>query len=333
MPDRPKVGEILIQAGVIDRLQLQSALGQQTRWGHRLGVALVNLGFIEEHVLVRALASQLDLPVARLEGKRIAPEILALVPRELAEEHMVVPLFIKEEAGVYTLLLGMEDPCNIDVLDDLSFRTGMDVRPVMVGPSEIAEAIDRHYHRSADMTGSDEAPVALPIEDAGSPSAPLSPQEVGESTAPIAEQPGARITSGTEALARHWAMWTDEEGDTTQPEQSLSAIELETPSVSPAAGDQPTGMPTPIEALAPLHEGDTAPASVSPEPPLLERPEPSMKAGPTPTNASENLATGDARTRLILHALTQILIEKGVMTASELQTRVRALGTTRNERE
>jgi type IV pilus assembly protein PilB len=141
----PKIGEILVDAGLIDKPQLRIALGEQQRWGGRLGSTLVKLGFVEERDLVRALASQLALPIAKLEGKKIEDSVLAVVPADFAETNMCLPLFLKEDDGTRTLFLGMEDPCDLRTLDDLSFRTGMIVKPVMVGPSELAEAIDRCY--------------------------------------------------------------------------------------------------------------------------------------------------------------------------------------------
>ena len=77
MPERPKFGEILVQAGAIDEMQLRAALGEQKRWGQRLGVTLVKMGIIEERDLVRALARQLEIPVVQLEGKGL----ISRVPR------------------------------------------------------------------------------------------------------------------------------------------------------------------------------------------------------------------------------------------------------------
>jgi hypothetical protein len=145
MSEKLKVGEILVQAGVIDEMQLASALGEQARWGRRLGVTLIKMGMVEEGHLIRALAKQLDLPVASLAGKRIADDVIALVPARVAFEHGVVPLFVKRQGLNDQLFLGMEDPSNLAVLDDLTFRTGMKVYPVMVGPTELGAAIDRYY--------------------------------------------------------------------------------------------------------------------------------------------------------------------------------------------
>ncbi len=147
---RLKVGEILIRAGLIDEMQLRAALGDQSNWGQRLGVTLVKMGLLEERDLVRALAQQLQLPVVDLEGKRVQPEVLELVPVEFAEKHLCVPLFIKEHGGLRTLHVGMDDPCDLEVLDDLEFRTGLKVQAVLVSPSGLCEAIDRLYRRPVD---------------------------------------------------------------------------------------------------------------------------------------------------------------------------------------
>jgi hypothetical protein len=140
-----KLGEILVQAGAIDDEQLLAALGDQKNWGHRLGVTLVKMGFVTEEELVNGLANQLNLPIAHLEGKRILPEVLQLVPEEFADKHMCLPLFVKRSGSVNHLFVGMDDPCNLQALDDLSFRTGMEVKPVLVASSELCQGIDFFY--------------------------------------------------------------------------------------------------------------------------------------------------------------------------------------------
>jgi len=148
--EKPKIGEILLAARVIDEAQLKAALADQKRWGGRLGIGLIKLGFLSERDLVRGLASQLELPIADLEGKRIPSAVLELVPFEFAEQFTCLPLFVKEDLGIATLYLGMDDPLNLDVIDNLSFRIGMPVRAVVVAPSELNEGIDRFYRDLAD---------------------------------------------------------------------------------------------------------------------------------------------------------------------------------------
>ncbi len=152
---RPRIGELLLVDGLIDRDQLATALEEQKRLGSPLAATLVQLGFIEESDLVQALARQLKLPVARLEGKSVEGDVLELIPRELAEKYSCVPLFIKEDGGARTLYVGMEFPSDLAAVDDLSFRAGMKIQPVLVAPSELHEAIDRYYRRGTDDAGAD----------------------------------------------------------------------------------------------------------------------------------------------------------------------------------
>lgn len=207
MSDRPRLGEILVSAGIIDEMQLTSALGEQSRWGRRLGVTLIKLGMVEEGHLIRALAKQLDLPVASLAGKKIPDRVIALVPASVASEHCVIPLFTRGDAPNGQLYLGMEDPSDLAVLDDLSFRTGMEIYPVMVGPSEIGEAIDRYYHGHRGANGG--APRSDPFRDC----APMSAGSLrivtddtaqpGTAPAPIAMEPSTAQTVKPPASRDH----------------------------------------------------------------------------------------------------------------------------------
>ena len=172
MAERRKIGEMLLQEGLIDEMQLRSALGEQQRWGWRLGITLVHMGFIDEDRLVGALSRQFRLPLARLDGKKIHRKALDLVPEELAERFHCIPLFLREEGATTTLFLGMEDPSDLSVIDDLRFRTGIDIVPLLVAPSEREAAIERHYRKplneALDVTDQDEdAEVSLAGEISG----------------------------------------------------------------------------------------------------------------------------------------------------------------------
>lgn len=143
--DKLKLGEILIQAGLLSESQLRSALGEQRWWGGRLGSTLVGMELVSESALTRALASQLELPIVTLDGKQIHPEILGLVPAELALKHQVVPLFLREEAGLKTLFVAIGDPTALEVLEELRVAVGMPANAVVVAPSELEGALDRFY--------------------------------------------------------------------------------------------------------------------------------------------------------------------------------------------
>ena len=165
MSERPKLGQLLLGAGAIDEAQLTAALAEQSRWGRPLGTTLLQMGFLEEETLIRTLARQLKLPVAWLRGKRIRPDVLALVPHELVEKHRCLPVLVDQRAGK-TLLLAMEDPADLGAADEVSFRTGMKVRAVLAAPSELDDAIERHYPSGG---GPIEAGSAPPGERGASP--------------------------------------------------------------------------------------------------------------------------------------------------------------------
>ncbi len=145
MPERTKLGELLVEAGLIDELQLAAALGEQARWGNRLGETLVQLGYLTEAELVRTLSRTYGIPGVDLEGKQIEPEVLALLAAEVAEEYHCIPLFKKPVSGGEVLYLGMAHPEDLRIIDDVSFRAGLPVRPVVVGPVQLNSAIAAFY--------------------------------------------------------------------------------------------------------------------------------------------------------------------------------------------
>jgi len=279
MHDRPKLGEILVEAGVIDELQLASALGEHQRWGRRLGVTLIKLGMVDEGHLIRALARQLDLPIASLAGKRIAEEVIALVPAKVASEHGVIPLFVKPgEKGRDHLYLGMEDPSNIAVLDDLSFRTGLDVHPVMVTPSDLGAAIDRYYFARSESASTRSASAPRADETLGMPNLH---RVVGDPATPSQ----ARI----------------------EPEERV----LDLPPEAPAAVEDPP-------AAEPRRPDPEIELDLDQE---IPQPEP---AGELVEEVARAIDSSE-RTRLVTKALTQLLIEKGVLDLAEIQARIARL--------
>lgn len=130
-------------SGALDELQLQSALGEQRRWGRPLGVTLVEMGLIEESVLVKILSTQLNIAAIDLDRVEIEPAALQLLDYELCNQYQCLP-FRYEERGKF-LHLAMADPTNIDFFDDLRVRTQCNLRPHLAGPKSIELLIRRHY--------------------------------------------------------------------------------------------------------------------------------------------------------------------------------------------
>lgn len=140
---RARLGELLIQEGRIDALQLRSAMAHQSRWGGRLGQALVNLGLVSEAVVMEALARQLGVRFVEIGSRTVAPAVLRLVPERLVRKYRCLPLGVA--AGRRgPLLVALGDPADLRVADDLAFATGMDVEGVLATPADLEQAIARH---------------------------------------------------------------------------------------------------------------------------------------------------------------------------------------------
>ena len=167
-----KLGELLIEAGALQPAQLEAALEQQKDYGRPLGMTLVRMGILDEHLLVRTLATQLKLPVVELQGKRVNPEILELVPVDLAEKYRCLPLLVNGVGDAKVLYLGMEDPADREAVGEISSQIGMRVQVVLVSPTELDECIHRHYHwvsmdceRMADRLGDTGPTLTSPDPD------------------------------------------------------------------------------------------------------------------------------------------------------------------------
>ncbi|MFO0582771.1 MAG: hypothetical protein U0229_10880 [Anaeromyxobacter sp.] len=140
---KKRLGEMLLDAGVIDQAGLTSALAHQRQWGVRLGQALVELRIATEKDIVAALSKKLAVPQAQLEKlSGLAYEnAQALVPREFASKHNVMP--VADDGNVLTI--AMSDPGNLAAIDELVFRTGRRLKVNIGGDREIAAAIRRYY--------------------------------------------------------------------------------------------------------------------------------------------------------------------------------------------
>jgi hypothetical protein len=167
---KKRLGEMLIESGIIDETQLKAALGHQRQWGVRLGQALVDLKLAAEADIVRALSAKFGFPVAQLSELQpyALEQALALLPRDFAVRHNVFPM----AADTASVTVAMSDPTNLAVVDEIRFRTGRRVKVCMGGDREVAEAVRRHYPAGADEVEA----IALDLDaDEGEPEAVFDP--------------------------------------------------------------------------------------------------------------------------------------------------------------
>lgn len=148
---RKRLGQLLMERGLIDADQLNSALAYHRQWGMRLGAALVARGFIAEGTLTRVLSESLQIPMVDLAKVDVDSKALALLKASTCEQNQIFPIAIKSHKGRHTLLLAMADPLNVAAIDEVAFTTDMTVRPAIAQISSIDAAIKKHYFGDKSM--------------------------------------------------------------------------------------------------------------------------------------------------------------------------------------
>ncbi len=135
-----KLGELLVQAGLINREQLKKALEDQQHSGERIGAILVKLGAISEDVLAEFIARQFRAAEVNLSRLTIPQDVIALLPADIAAKYQVVPFGLMGN----TLNIAMADPGNLFVIDDLRFLTRRNIAVHVATESVIKKMLGRH---------------------------------------------------------------------------------------------------------------------------------------------------------------------------------------------
>lgn len=206
-----RLGEQLVDAGLVSAPAVEQALSHQKITGHRLGDCLVELGLIQEAALLRFLANELQTRFVtgeKLSKARIPPEVLDRVPVRVAEANLLLPLAHDPERKLLSLV--MAEPQNEAVLRELKALTGMEELFAYVGVrSAVVAGIKKHYYSDPTAFASFEAGGggAPRVEGGGpSPRAPVSPDGARPATGVSAvAEPGSRAgaTQLGEALQRN----------------------------------------------------------------------------------------------------------------------------------
>jgi type IV pilus assembly protein PilB len=139
-----KLGELLVKARLITPEHLAEALKEQRATGSKLGESLVKLGFITEEDITETLSAQFGVPSINLSHFEIDPNVLKLVPADVARKYNILPV---NKTGA-TLTIAMADPTNVFAMDDIKFMTGYNVEPVVASEMALQSAIDRVYGAS-----------------------------------------------------------------------------------------------------------------------------------------------------------------------------------------
>lgn len=192
---------MLVKAGLIDEMQLNSALSVQRQWGGKLGDILVDQGFLDEDMLWLGLSRQLGLPLVSLADAQPPSELFYLVSAEMCDRLEIFPLARDER----TITIATSAPNNVGALDEVAFRTGLKVKTVIAPQRELAWAIRKFYRgertdcppprqRKVVATPDPPAPVGKTKLDITQAPASLPPTSA---STPLGEIAGARAKTGT----------------------------------------------------------------------------------------------------------------------------------------
>ena len=159
---RKRIGECLIQAGLITEDDLQAALAEHERTGERIGAVLVRLNFATEKQITKVLAYQLGFPYVSLTEEPPEQSAISLIPKEVALDRVCVGVTLERNL----LTVAMSDPL-FSLEHDLEFETGCRIKQVVATRSDILKSIERGYAERTlpTHTGGSGGPLIRKTED------------------------------------------------------------------------------------------------------------------------------------------------------------------------
>jgi len=143
---RRRLGEILVEWGVVTPANVQEALEHGKREALRIGEALASLGLAEEEDVTKALANQFDMEYIDLDKNVVVPAEIATIPEEIVRKHLVLP--IGRENGRLKIIIN--DPLDLETMDMLRFRLNCELEPCLASKSKIKTFID-HFVRDVSV--------------------------------------------------------------------------------------------------------------------------------------------------------------------------------------
>jgi type IV pilus assembly protein PilB len=138
---KKRLGELLIERGVITREELDKALAAQKQEGGLIGETIVELGFAKEEDIVYTLALQYGFPFLPLETYDISEDVLKIIPKQVAFQYCVVPINRMQN----TLSLVMSNPLNQRAIEDIEYMTKCDIQIFVSSSSSIRSVLDKFY--------------------------------------------------------------------------------------------------------------------------------------------------------------------------------------------
>ena len=139
---KKKLGEMLLDAGLIDEIQLNAALAYQKEWGGRVGTILIRKGHVKESDMIAIMEKQMGISCMHLESfAKPSEEVFRMVKEDVARKFCIFPVAFDGRI----LVVATPDPTDLKMLDDLGFLLNVRVKPVLALESDILTAVDHFY--------------------------------------------------------------------------------------------------------------------------------------------------------------------------------------------
>ena len=145
---KKRLGEFLVETGLISEEGLTRALSEQRVRRGKLGEVIVSLDLASETEIAQALSLQLGIPSIDLKNTPVEPQAIELIQEKVARKHLIIPVAIDQRE----LHLAMADPLSFEAFEDVRFASGYTIKPFIATRTDILWAIDQHYHLGASLS-------------------------------------------------------------------------------------------------------------------------------------------------------------------------------------
>ncbi|OIO11288.1 MAG: hypothetical protein AUJ52_02220 [Elusimicrobia bacterium CG1_02_63_36] len=142
-----RLGDMMVDSGVLQKTQLEQALDYQRKNGGKLGSILLHQGYLDEDTLLGFLAEQCGIQYVKLAAfGEIDREVVERVPESICRQHNLIPIALETKSKTEsTLTIAVSDPLNVLVFDDIKMMTGLEIVSVLASESDIIGCLEKYY--------------------------------------------------------------------------------------------------------------------------------------------------------------------------------------------
>jgi len=136
-----RLGDLLIENGLITEAQLKVALNESKKSGKKLGETLIDLDYIDENTIINVLSEQLGIDKVTTEDIHFEKPLKEILPEKLARKFKVVPVDFKDNE----IIVATNDPTNIFMLDEIGRITKKEIIPTIISKDDLFNALEKIY--------------------------------------------------------------------------------------------------------------------------------------------------------------------------------------------